>query len=33
MLGNAFGINEGVTVDTHVTRLSRLLALTRQTTR
>jgi endonuclease-3 len=30
VLGNAFGINEGVTVDTHVTRLSRLLALTKQ---
>jgi endonuclease-3 len=30
ILGNAFGINEGVTVDTHVTRLSRLLGLTRQ---
>jgi endonuclease-3 len=29
ILGNAFGINEGVTVDTHVTRLSRLLRLTR----
>lgn len=29
VLGNAFGINEGVTVDTHVTRLSRLLGLTR----
>jgi endonuclease-3 len=31
VLGNAFGINEGVTVDTHVTRLSRLLKLTRHT--
>jgi endonuclease-3 len=31
VLGNAFGINEGVTVDTHVTRLSGLLGLTRQT--
>ncbi len=30
VLGNAFGINEGVVVDTHVTRLSRLLRLTRQ---
>jgi endonuclease III len=30
ILGNAFGINEGVTVDTHVTRLSRLLGLTRE---
>ncbi|MGH7497513.1 MAG: endonuclease III [Gemmatimonadales bacterium] len=29
ILGNAFGINEGVTVDTHVTRLSRRLGLTR----
>jgi endonuclease-3 len=28
ILGNAFSINEGVTVDTHVTRLSRLLGLT-----
>ena len=27
VLGNAFGINEGVTVDTHVARLSALLAL------
>ncbi|MFL5402499.1 MAG: endonuclease III [Gemmatimonadales bacterium] len=30
VLGNAFGINEGVTVDTHVTRLSRLLGLSRE---
>jgi endonuclease-3 len=29
VLGNAFGINEGITVDTHVTRLSLLLGLTR----
>jgi endonuclease-3 len=29
ILGNAYGINEGITVDTHVTRLSRLLNLTR----
>lgn len=29
ILGNAHGINEGITVDTHVTRLSRLLGLTR----
>jgi endonuclease III len=29
VLGNAFGINEGITVDTHVTRLSRRLSLTR----
>jgi len=31
ILGNAYGINEGVTVDTHVTRLSGLLRLTRHT--
>ena len=31
ILGNAFGTNEGVVVDTHVTRLSRRLALTRET--
>ena len=31
VLGNAFGINEGVTVDTHVTRLSGLLKLTKHT--
>lgn len=31
VLGNAFGINAGVTVDTHVTRLSGLLGLTRHT--
>lgn len=30
VLGNAFGINEGIAVDTHVTRLARLLGLTRQ---
>jgi endonuclease-3 len=29
ILGNAFGINEGVTVDTHVGRISRLLGLSR----
>jgi endonuclease-3 len=29
ILGNAYGINDGITVDTHVTRLSRLLGLTR----
>jgi len=29
ILGNAFGKNEGVVVDTHVARLSRRLALTR----
>jgi Predicted EndoIII-related endonuclease len=28
ILGNAFGLNEGITVDTHVARLSRLLGLT-----
>lgn len=32
VLGNAFGINEGVVVDTHVTRLSLRLGLTRQKT-
>ena len=31
ILGNAFGINEGVTVDTHVARISGLLRLTRNT--
>ncbi|HEY0008632.1 MAG TPA: endonuclease III [Tepidisphaeraceae bacterium] len=30
VLGNAFGINVGVTVDTHVTRLSNRLALTKE---
>ena len=30
VLGNAFGLNEGIVVDTHVTRLSRRLGLTRQ---
>jgi endonuclease-3 len=30
VLGNAFNINEGVTVDTHVARLSRRLGLTHQ---
>jgi endonuclease-3 len=30
ILGNAFGVNEGITVDTHVTRISRLLGLTHQ---
>jgi len=29
VLGNAFGIDEGIVVDTHVTRLSRLLGLTK----
>ena len=31
VLGNAFGRNEGVVVDTHVARLSKRLGLTRQT--
>lgn len=31
VLGNAFGIDDGVVVDTHVTRVSQRLALTRQT--
>ena len=31
ILGNAFGMNEGVVVDTHVARLSELLGLTRHT--
>ena len=31
VLGNAFGINVGVVVDTHVTRLSNRLGLTQQT--
>lgn len=31
VLGNAFGINVGVVVDTHVTRLARRLGLTKQT--
>jgi endonuclease III len=31
VLGNAFGTNEGVTVDTHVIRLAGLLGLTRHT--
>jgi endonuclease-3 len=30
VLGNAFGINVGIVVDTHVSRLSRRLGLTRQ---
>jgi endonuclease-3 len=29
VLGNAYGVNEGITVDTHVTRLSGLLGLSR----
>jgi endonuclease-3 len=32
VLGNAFGLDEGVVVDTHVSRLSQRLGLTRQTT-
>ncbi|MGH7538657.1 MAG: endonuclease III [Gemmatimonadales bacterium] len=32
VLGNAFGKNEGVVVDTHVQRISRLLKLTREET-
>jgi endonuclease-3 len=31
ILGNAFGINEGIVVDTHVARLSKRLGLTRET--
>lgn len=31
VLGNAFGISSGVVVDTHVSRLSQRLALTRET--
>lgn len=31
VLGNAYGINEGITVDTHVTRLTNLLGLSRGT--
>ena len=31
VLGNAFGIDEGIVVDTHVTRLSQLLGWTRHT--
>jgi endonuclease-3 len=31
ILGNAFGKNEGIVVDTHVTRLSNLLGLTKET--
>jgi endonuclease-3 len=32
ILGNAYGINDGITVDTHVTRLAGLLRLTRADT-
>ena len=31
VLGNAFGINEGVVVDTHVSRLAQRLGLTKET--
>jgi endonuclease-3 len=31
VLGNAFGVNVGVVVDTHVARLSHLMGLTRET--
>lgn len=31
VLGNAFGINEGIVVDTHVRRVAQRLGLTRQT--
>ena len=31
VLGNAFGINEGVVVDTHIARLAQRLGLTRET--
>ena len=31
VLGNAFGLNEGIVVDTHVARLSTRLGLTRET--
>jgi endonuclease-3 len=32
VLGNAFGKNEGIVVDTHVQRISQLLKLTKETT-
>jgi endonuclease-3 len=32
VLGNAFGINEGVVVDTHIRRLSTLMGFTREKT-
>ncbi|MDB6174564.1 MAG: nth [Chthoniobacteraceae bacterium] len=32
VLGNAFGLNEGIVVDTHVLRLSRRLGLTKELT-
>jgi endonuclease-3 len=31
VLGNAYGLNEGIVVDTHVARLAKRLGLTRQT--
>jgi endonuclease-3 len=31
LLGNAFGINEGIVVDTHVSRLSQKIGLTKET--
>ena len=31
ILGNAYGVSEGITVDTHVLRLGRLLRLTGET--
>jgi endonuclease-3 len=31
ILGNAFGVNEGIVVDTHVARLSKRMGLTRET--
>ncbi len=31
ILGNAYGVNEGITVDTHVKRLAALMRLTRET--
>ena len=31
VLGNVFGINEGVVVDTHVARLAKLMGLTKET--
>jgi endonuclease-3 len=31
ILGNAYGVSEGITVDTHVLRLARLLRLTAET--
>jgi endonuclease-3 len=31
VLGNAFGVNDGIVVDTHVARLSKRLGLTKET--